>query len=78
MGFAEWHGHFDWPEGEPVQVAANAAALAQEFRTDALELAAWYSGEQYAGAATHEAGTAIESPTWLQAGSAELRLRRCT
>ena len=74
VGFAEWHGHFDWHESYPELDAAAAASLIQEFRSGQLQVAAWYTGDQYAGAAIHEVGIVIESPTWLYLRHDERRL----
>jgi hypothetical protein len=52
VGFAEYHTHFGWHEGDPGQDVMNAVEFIQQLWSGQLELAVYYQGEQYAGLAT--------------------------
>jgi len=66
VGFAEYHTHFGWHEGEPHQDAADAAAFVAELQSGQLELAAWYEEQAYVGSAMRQVGEELAPPTWLQ------------
>jgi hypothetical protein len=66
VGFAEYHTHFGWHEGEPHQDAADAAAFITELSSGQLELAAWYEGQEYVGSSMRQIDEELAPPTWLQ------------
>jgi hypothetical protein len=65
VGFAEYHTHFGWHEGDPGQDVMNAVEFIQQLWSGQLELAVYYQGEQYAGSVPRKSGTEV-APTWPQ------------
>lgn len=47
VGFAEYHTHFGWQEGDALEDALAVAAFVRKLRAGQLVLAVWYEGPEY-------------------------------
>jgi hypothetical protein len=66
IGFAEYHTHFGWHEGNPADDATDAAGFIRSLRTGQLMLAVWYQGEEYVNSRPVESIQEAQPKTWLQ------------
>ncbi|WP_133272622.1 hypothetical protein [Hymenobacter radiodurans] len=66
VGFAEYHTHFGWHEGDPTDDGTDAAEFIRSLRTGHLVLAVWYRGEEYAGSRPVESLQEAQPKTWCQ------------
>ncbi|TFZ68302.1 hypothetical protein E4631_04740 [Hymenobacter sp. UV11] len=66
VGFAEYHTHFGWHEGDPTDDATDAAGFIRSLRTGQLMLSVWYRGEEYVGSRPIESIQEAQPKTWFQ------------
>ncbi|MFD2720614.1 hypothetical protein ACFST9_17975 [Hymenobacter monticola] len=66
VGFAEYHTHFGWHEGDPADDGTDAADFICSLRTGQLMLAVWYEGEEYVSSWPVESIQEALPKTWFQ------------
>ncbi len=66
VGFAEYHSHFGWHQGDPTDDASDGANFISALRSGKLVLAMWYTGSEYAGSRPIEPTENPLPQTWLQ------------
>ncbi|MBH8558027.1 hypothetical protein [Hymenobacter negativus] len=66
VGFAEYHTHFGWHEGDPSDDGTDAAGFIRSLRTGQLMLAVWYQGDKYVSSWPVESIQEAQPKTWFQ------------
>jgi hypothetical protein len=66
VGFAEYHTHFGWHEGDPADDGTDAAGFIRSLRTGQLMLAVWYQGEEYVSSWPIESLQEAQPKNWFQ------------
>jgi hypothetical protein len=66
VGFAEYHTHFGWQEGDALEDALAAAAFVRKLQAGQLVLAVWYEGTDYVSSQPVKSTENAQPKTWLQ------------
>jgi hypothetical protein len=66
VGFAEYHTHFGWQQGDALQDTRAAAHFIRQLRTGHLVLAVWYEGKEYVRSQPLERTESAHPKTWVQ------------
>jgi hypothetical protein len=65
VGFAVYHTHFGWHQGDPKDDAADGADFIRALCSGELVLAMWFTGAEYAGSRPIAATQNPLPQTWL-------------